>query len=65
MTREHYKLIIESVYPDKKERREMCKHIRLALSGNLIGPDLYDMMEVLGQQTVLKRLKDYLTETPV
>jgi len=61
MKRNDYKSILESVYPEKKERREMCKHIRLALSGNSVGPDLYDMMEVLGKEKVLERLKNYLT----
>ncbi|MFH0992085.1 MAG: glutamate--tRNA ligase [bacterium] len=34
---------------------------RLALSGKTIGPGLYEMMEILGKETVIRRLENIIT----
>ncbi|MEK7749320.1 MAG: hypothetical protein AAB269_04600 [Bacteroidota bacterium] len=31
---------------------------RLALSGRTVGPSLYEMMDLLGKETVVKRLRN-------
>ena len=38
--------------------------IRLAVSGTGVGPGVYDMLEVLGRETVIKRLKKGIEDIP-
>ena len=42
---------------EKKAYKEFCKLVRIVLTGNEVGPDLYKLMEVLGRDEVVKRLK--------
>ena len=38
---------------------------RLAISGTSSGPSLFEMMEVLGKETCIRRLKNALTKLPI
>ena len=59
MNRELWKKFIEELYPNKKDRKIVNYHIRLALTGQTIGPDLYSIMEILGFEKVKTRFLNY------
>lgn len=40
--------------------KDIAQSLRTALSGKDIGPDLFEMMAVLGEEEVIARLEDIL-----
>jgi hypothetical protein len=56
MKREDFKLLIESTFPNKNERRQLTKCLRYILTGQNVGPDLYAICEVLGENEVDRRI---------
>lgn len=41
-----------------KEEKEFLMAVRIAISGKKVGPSLYELMEVIGPELVVKRLRD-------
>jgi glutamyl/glutaminyl-tRNA synthetase len=60
MNRLEWKKLIEDLYPNKTDRKEVMVLLRLALTGQFVGPDLYLAMEILGYDKVRQRFFDFL-----
>ena len=60
MNRLEWKKLIDELYPNKADRKEIMKLLRLALTGQFVGPDLYLAMEILGKETVRQRFFNFL-----
>lgn len=41
------------------DKRSFMMHVRLALTGQTVGPSIFKVMEVLGKERTIKRLLDY------
>jgi hypothetical protein len=65
MKSQDFKILMETVYPDKKHRRHMCKIIRLILTGQEHGPDLYSIMEVYGEEKCNNIILDFLKSNEI
>ena len=58
---------LENVVRDLSENREIgagkiIHPTRLAVSGTSVGPGLFELLEVLGKETVVQRLRNAITE---
>ncbi|GME66011.1 Glutamyl/glutaminyl-tRNA synthetase class Ic [Neofusicoccum parvum] len=51
----------ERVPVEKAVKKDVYKHLRLALADGKAGPGIADMMEVLGRDACLKRMMDYVS----
>lgn len=40
--------------------RDLCQALRIAIAGRTISPPIFEVMEILGKEECMKRLKPYL-----
>lgn len=60
MNRLEWKKLIEDLYPNKADRKEVMVLLRLAVTGQFVGSDIYLAMEILGYDKVRQRFFDFL-----
>ena len=57
------------MYPETKEEKkfykEYCQLIRIALTGNTFGPDLYKLMGILGKDKCISRLNNFVKKLEI
>ena len=50
---------------EKRTFRDLCRDIRVAITGKTVGPPLFKSMEILGKKECMKRLKKVYEKTKV
>lgn len=53
----HCKIIPKTF--SKKDLKKLMRHLRLSLTGQTVGPSIFDVMEILGKDKVLQRVRNY------
>ena len=58
--------MLENIFPIFLERHQIklgkvAQPLRVALTGKTVSPGIFDIMEVMGQETVIKRLSNAIS----